>query len=210
MGGNPPVGYEIKDRKLVINKDGPKAALHLFERYKDTGCVSGLKKELDRSHVLSRKRRTAKGNSVGGGLQPWRAVRHTSKPIYIGKIRHKDKIYEGQHEAIIPEYLWNDVQELLKNGGAPIRGISKPQQTNLLKGILFDCDRGTRYSPVRAKKERRKPTVIISAKTFCNSVTIPKALCPACPRTNLNKKLAKLYAKMFPIFWILIDRKTTT
>lgn len=156
MGGNPPVGYEVKDRKLIVNKDEVKIALHLFQLYKEIECVSGLKKELDRNHILSRKRRTAKGSSVGGGRYSRGALYAIlQNPIYIGKIRHKDKTYEGQHEAIIPEDLWNEVQKLLKNGGGAERGTVKPKQENLLKGLLFDCD-GTRYSPVRAKKEEKK------------------------------------------------------
>ncbi len=123
--------------------------------------AQGIKKELDSNHVLSRKRRTTKGNSVGGGRYSRGALYAIlQNPIYIGKIRHKDKIYEGQHEAIIPEDLWNDVQELLKNGSGITRGISKPQQTNLLKGILFDCD-GTRYSPVRAHGQTRGPLLYL-------------------------------------------------
>src|SRR5690606_31536379 len=104
----------------------------------------------------SRKRRTAKGNSVGGGHYSRGALYAIlQNPVYIGKIRHKDKTYDGQHDAIIPEGLWNDVQELLKSGGGAKRGTLKPGQENLLKGLVFDCD-GTRYSPVRAKKGEQK------------------------------------------------------
>lgn len=156
MGGNPPVGYEVKERKLIVNREEVKAAQHLFERYKILGSVSNLKKELDIEAVKSRQRISKKGRIVGGSSYTRGALYAIlQNPIYIGKIRHKDKVYEGQHEAIIAEDLWNDVQELLRNGGGTMRGISKPQQTNLLKGILFDCD-GTRYSPVRAKKGEKK------------------------------------------------------
>lgn len=198
MGGNPPVGYEIKDRKLVVNKDEAKAALYLFERYKDTGCVSGLKKELDRNHILSRKRRTAKGKSVGGGRYSRGALYAIlQNPIYIGKIRHKDKIYEGQHEAIIPKELWNEVQELLKNGDNTTRGISKPQQTNLLQGILFDCD-GTRYSPVRAKKGDKKAYRYYISQNLLQFRDHPKAIMARLPAHELEQTIGKALRKDIP------------
>ncbi len=198
MGGNPPVGYEIKDRKLVVNKDEAKAAIYLFKRYKDTRCVSALKKELDSNQVLSRKRRTAKGNSVGGERYSRGALYAIlQNPIYIGKIRHKDKIYEGQHEAIIPEDLWNEVQELLKNGGGTTRGISKPQQTNLLKGILFDCD-GIRYSPVRAKKGEKKAYRYYISQNLLQFRDHPKGVMARMPAHELEQTIGKTIRKDVP------------
>jgi site-specific DNA recombinase len=198
MGGNPPVGYEIENRKLVVNKDEAQAALHLFERYKNTGCVSRLKKELDNNHVLSRKRRTAKGNSVGGGRYSRGALYAIlQNPIYIGKIRHKDKIYEGQHEAIIPEELWHKVQELLRNGGGTTRGISKPQQTNLLKGMLFDCD-GTRYSPVRAKKDDKKAYRYYISQNLLQFRDHPKGVMARLPAHELEQTIGKAVRKDVP------------
>lgn len=195
MGGNPPVGYEIKDRKLVVNENEAKDALYLFERYKDIGCVSGLKKELDSNHVLSRKRITAKGNSVGGGRYSRGALYAIlQNPIYIGKIRHKDEIYEGQHEAIIPEDLWNDVQGLLKNGGSAMRGISKPQQINLLKGILFDCG-GTRYSPVRAKKGDKKAYRYYISQSLLQFHDHPKGVMARLPAYELEQTIGKALRK---------------
>lgn len=195
MGGNPPVGYKIKNRKLIVDKEEAKSALHLFERYKYIRCVSGLKKELDNNHILSRKRRTAKGNSVGGGRYSRGALYAIlQNPTYIGKIRHKDKTYEGQHEAIIPEDLWNEVQELLKNGGNATRGISKPQQTNLLKGILFDCD-GTRYSPVRAKKGEKKAYRYYISQNLLQFRDHPKGIMARLPAHELEQTIGKAIQK---------------
>jgi site-specific DNA recombinase len=195
MGGNPPIGYEIKERKLVVNRDEAKSALHLFERYKNIGCVSGLIRELDSNDILSRKRRTAKGNSVGGARYSRGALYAIlQNPIYIGKIRHKDKTYEGQHEAIIQKDLWNEVQELLKNGGSTIRGISKSQQTNLLKGILFDCD-GTRYSPVRAKKGEKKAYRYYISQNLLQFRDHPKGIMARLPAHELEQTVGKAVHK---------------
>lgn len=195
MGGNPPVGYEIKDRRLVVNKDEAKIALHLFERYRALGCVSGLKKELDGNHILSRKRRTAKGNSVGGGRYSRGALYAIlQNPVYIGKIRHKEKTYDGQHNAIIPEDLWNDVQKLLKNGGGVQRGTVKPRLENLLKGLLFDCD-GTRYSPVRAKKGEKKAYRYYISQNLLQYRDHPKGVMARLPAYELEQTIGKAVQK---------------
>jgi site-specific DNA recombinase len=197
MGGNPPVGYEIKDRKLIINEDEAKTALHLFKRYKEIGCVSGLKKELDGNHILSRRRRTAKGNSVGGGRYSRGALYAIlQNPIYIGKIRHKDKTYDGQHGAIIPEELWNDVQETLKKGRGAERGTAKPKQENLLKGLLFDCN-GTRYSPVRAKKGEKKAYRYYISQNLLQFRDHPKGVMARLPAQELEQAIGKAVRKDF-------------
>lgn len=195
MGGNPPVGYEIKDRKLIVNNEEAKGALYLFERYKDLECVSGLKKELDSNHILSRKRRTAKGNSVGGGHYSRGALYAIlQNPIYIGKIRHKDKIYEGQHEAIVSEDLWNDVQNILQGGGGAGRGSTKPKQNNLLKGLLFDCD-GICYSPVRVKKEEKKAYRYYVSQNLLQYREHPKGVMSRLPAHELEQTIGKAVQK---------------
>ena len=153
MGGNPPIGYEINDRKLLINKEEAQTARYLFNTYLELGCVAKLKQKLDLTGIFSRKRKSKRGNVLGGKPYSRGALYSILKnPIYIGKIRHKDKIYDGQHEAIIPEDIWNAVQEKLKNQAVTTNKRQKSRETNLLKGLLFDSQ-GTPYSPVHTNKK---------------------------------------------------------
>ena len=39
MGGNPPLGYDIKDKKLVINEAEAQQVRHLFEKYLELQSV---------------------------------------------------------------------------------------------------------------------------------------------------------------------------
>ena len=54
-------------------------------------------------------------------------------PIYIGKIRHKARVWDGQHEAIIDEVTWQRVQELMRtNGTGAITDAKVQSQIDIL------------------------------------------------------------------------------
>lgn len=92
-------------------------------------------------------------NTVGGNPYSRGALYSILKnPIYIGKIRHKDQSYDGQHEAIIQQETWDGVQEKLLEQASTKCGHKKAVDLNLLKGLLFDSD-GTPYSPMSTKKK---------------------------------------------------------
>lgn len=147
MGGNPPIGYEVDNKKLLVNKSDAKIARQIFERYLEFGCVSKLKKYLDAHTITSKRRVSKRGNEVGGNPFSRGALYSLlQNPVYIGKIRHKTEEYEGTHEAIIPPEIWHKVQGRLQSQAAAQRGHKKAQDENLLKGLLFDQD-GTPYSP---------------------------------------------------------------
>src|SRR5260370_17565808 len=72
--------------------------------------------------------------------------------IYRGEIVHKGKSYPGEHEAIIDETLWNNVQAILSENRVD-RANGKPgNEPSLLTGILFDAQ-GARMSPTHANKK---------------------------------------------------------
>lgn len=75
-----------------------------------------------------------------------------------------------------------------------MRGISKPQQTNLLKGILFDCD-GTRYSPVRAKKGDKKAYRYYISQNLLQFRDHPKGVMARLPAYELEQTIGKALCK---------------
>src|SRR5215813_13731482 len=102
MGGLPPLGYDVKDRKLVINEREAETVRHIFRRYAAVGSVLALKEELDRDRVVS----TAGAKPLARGA----LYLMLQNRIYRGQIVHKDNCYPGEHAAIIDEALWNEVQ----------------------------------------------------------------------------------------------------
>jgi len=96
MGGRPPLGYDIKDRSLIINKEEAKQVNHIFGRYLVLGSVLKLAQELKRQQIHSKCWITQAGKRSGGNPFTRGALYSLlQNPIYIGKIRHKELITGG-------------------------------------------------------------------------------------------------------------------
>ncbi|MEC8067263.1 MAG: recombinase family protein [Pseudomonadota bacterium] len=156
MGGRPPFGFDIENRRLIINEeDAPKAKL-IFELYLKLGCVKKLKQELDKLDIKSRKRTSIKKGLEYGGKLLSRGTLYSllKNPAYIGKISHKGKIHEGDHPSIISDSLWKEVQSKLQDQSAP-REPENSKHKNLLTGIIFD-ENNTPYTPVFTVKKNKR------------------------------------------------------
>ena len=90
MGGFVPLGYNVRDRRIVVDEGEAEIVRYIFRRYQELGCVRLLKDDLDRRGVLS-KRRISKGGVESGGHPFSRGALYAllSNPIYVGEIRHK-------------------------------------------------------------------------------------------------------------------------
>ena len=100
MGGLPPLGYDVKDRKLVVNEREAETVRHIYRRYAVLGSVLALKEELDGDGVVSKARVDKYGRSTGGRpLARGALYLMLQNRIYRGEIVHKDNSYPGEHDA---------------------------------------------------------------------------------------------------------------
>ncbi|BFD47580.1 MAG: hypothetical protein DMENIID0003_06540 [Wolbachia endosymbiont of Sergentomyia squamirostris] len=144
MGGTLPLGYDVKDKELIINEKEAKIVGHIFERYLELRSMAELARELNREGY-----RTKAKSDIFKKATVRRIV---TNPIYVGKIRHYDKQYEGKHEAIIEEEKWQKAQELIKN--QPYRKAKYEEA--LLKGIIKCKSCGVNMTLTYAKKENKR------------------------------------------------------
>ena len=115
MGGNPPLGYDIIDRKLVINAPEAKLIEHIFTRFLVLASATHLAKELNNDGHPSKQFIAKTGKDIGGARFTKASLRRIlTNPIYVGKIRHKDKDFAGLHDAIIDQDLWDRAQATFK------------------------------------------------------------------------------------------------
>ncbi len=150
MGGPVPLGYELGDRKLVVNIQEAKTVRHLFRRYTELQSVPQLVDELAAQGYRTKIRPYKDGRQIGGVAFRTGALSQLLKnPIYTGRVRHKDKIYEGEHEAIIDQALFDEVQSIFTANRRDNALGKKSSNPSLLSGLITDPD-GRPMTPTHA------------------------------------------------------------
>ena len=166
MGGSPPVGYKIENRRLVINQKETNTAQHIFDRYLALGSVRALEEELEHGDIKSPVRVSLKGRTMGGVKFSRGALYAILKnSAYIGKISHKGKIHDGLHEGIIPLGIWEQVQTKLKD--QTVARTEKTKGRHMLQGLMYDTD-GIIYSPTFTKRHGKQYHYYISQNLLQN------------------------------------------
>ena len=127
MGGHPPLGYEVKDRKLVINESEAEMVRGFFRRFVECQSVTQMVRELAETQTLGKRGRPLDKQSV---------YRLLKNQIFIGKIVHHDEAYEGEHEGIIEQALWDQVHAIMASNDHYQPGRIRVQTEAVLKGII--------------------------------------------------------------------------
>ncbi|MEQ8743603.1 recombinase family protein [Parasphingorhabdus sp.] len=150
MGGPVPLGYELGDRRLIVNAREAETVRHLFQRYTELQSVPQLVDELAAQGYRTKIRHYKDGRQIGGVAFRTGALSQLLKnPIYTGKVRHKDKIYEGEHEAIINQSLFDEVQSIFAANRSDNALGKKSSNPSLLAGLITDPD-GRPMTPTHA------------------------------------------------------------
>ena len=119
MGGVPPLGYGVQDRKLVMIAGEADTVRLIFRRYAELGSVRSLKSELEARGIKSKSWASASGRLVGG--KPFsRGALYLmlQNRTYLGEIVHKGQFHPGEHTPIVDQPLWDAVQEQLAGNTA--------------------------------------------------------------------------------------------
>jgi DNA invertase Pin-like site-specific DNA recombinase len=176
MGGTVPLGYDAKDRKLVINEAEAKLVRHIFTRYAELGSVRLLQAELD-AHGHRSKRREGAGGLIAGDRPFSRGILYLilQNRLYRGELAHKGNVYPGQHEAIVEADLWTRVQETLTASRRDRKLAVGAKAPSLLAGLIFDSD-GNRMTPTHANKRGRRYRYYISTSHLDRRKAGPNAL----------------------------------
>ena len=169
MGGTVPLGYDFRDRRLVVNQAEAATVREIYARYLELGSVRLLKQELDRRGVLS-KRRVSKDGRQSGGWPFARGALYEllANPLYLGEIRHRKTRHPGQHEAIVERGLWEQVQRRLRERAVRHGARSTGTAPSPLAGKLFD-ENGEPLYACGASKGARRYRYYVSRKLIQSS-----------------------------------------
>lgn len=143
MGGVPPMGYEVEDRKLIVRDDEAANVRWIFERFIEIGSGTVLARELAERGVQTRR-----GNRIDKKF----LYRMLNNRTYIGEAVHKGQSYPGEHEAIIDRAVWDKVHAILQESPRKRAARTRADTPALLKGLLFGPD-GAAFSPTHTRKK---------------------------------------------------------
>src|SRR5690606_3237948 len=82
MGGYVPLGYDVRDRKLVINEEEAKTVRMIFERFVAIGSATRLARALAAEGVVNKR-----GRRIDKGF----LYKLINNRIYIGEAVHKGR-----------------------------------------------------------------------------------------------------------------------
>ena len=156
MGGVVPLGYDVVDRKLVVNEQEADTVRTLFELYRAHANTRIVKEEADRLGLRSKRREGDNSKRAGG--KPFTRG-HINKiltnRLYIGEITHKGASYPGAHRAIVDRDLWDAVQARLTKNAVTRRNGTNAKSPSLLTGFLHTAGGAPFASSHATKKGQR-------------------------------------------------------
>jgi DNA invertase Pin-like site-specific DNA recombinase len=158
MGGYVPLGYDVRDRKLIINEPQAATVRMIFKRFVAIGSATKLAKALVAEGV-----RTKSGRPVDKGY----IYRLLNSRVYLGEATHKGASYPGEHAPIIDRSLWDKVHSIMQTSPRLRAANARARTPALLKGLIF-TETGCAMTPAFTKKGTRQYRYYVSMDVIRN------------------------------------------
>ncbi len=159
QGGRPPLGYDVVTKKLVVNEPEAGQVRDAFEAFQRTGSLVETLDELTRRGIRTKSWITQKSRHIEGkpfGVHTLRRL--LSNVLYTGQQLVEGQPYRAEHDPIVEQELWNDVQRLIVTRKRGERRRKPKRSRAALQGLLkcgvcgagmlptYSAKRGRRYS----------------------------------------------------------------
>jgi recombinase len=145
MGGKVPLGYDFRDRKLVVNEAEAARVQRVFEIFAETGSGAETVRRLRDEGVAARSGRLLNKGDI---------YKLLNNRTYVGEVAHKGHIYAGENEAIVPRGIWDRTHAILQVSPRVRANRNRSQTPALLKGLIFGVD-GRALSPTHCRRRGR-------------------------------------------------------
>jgi DNA invertase Pin-like site-specific DNA recombinase len=173
MGGAVPFGYDVVDKALVVNIGEAASVQKIFAEYLAVGSVRKLSGTLAKAGSVSKQRTDRYGRIAGGGPFSRGALYNILRnATYVGKVRHKEDLHEGLHDAVIDDATWQRVQAQLANHGGKMTSANRQPAKRLLDGLLFDSQSRAMRTTYASKSVRQGAATRIKRYWYYTSTVL--------------------------------------
>ncbi len=180
-GGRPVLGYDVVDKRLVINAREAERVRAIFELYLGLGSLIPVVEELNRRHWTTKSWTNKAGTAVDGrSFTKTTLYGMLTNPLYLGRVRAGDDVVDGEHEAIIDERTWNGVQRALHSNrqAKPTAALVRDPRSSALLSGLVRCRCGSSMVHTYTKKGTRQYSYYVCSKA-------QKAGAASCPGSRV-------------------------
>jgi site-specific DNA recombinase len=183
-GGFPVLGYDV-DRtgnspRLVVNAREAARVREIFNLYLHLGALLPVVDELARRGWKNKECRTSKDEVRGGRpFDKCNLYALLRNPVYVGMVKHKSNVYPGEHEAIVEESVFKQVQNLMRKNARAGGPLIRNKYGAMLRGIIFckGCSRTMVHTFSRKGPKRYRyytcSAAIKAGRKACPSPSLP-------------------------------------
>jgi hypothetical protein len=160
MGGSVPLGYDVRERKLIVNEAEAAVVRRVFQGFLEIGSGTKLTRILLAEGVT-----TKRGKPINKGD----IYKLLNNCTYVGEASHKGKVFAGEHTAIISRELWDQVHVILVESPRARANKNRAQSPALLRGLIFGAD-GRAMSPTHTRRRGRLYRYYVSQSVLKETV----------------------------------------
>lgn len=167
MGGPVPLGYDVIDRKLVINRGEAEQIRYIMQRYLELRSLRALADELATTNHRTKLRPYRDGRVAGGVAFNRGGLAHLlANCVYVGEVRHKEETFPGAHDPIVDRTTWDAVQAALADKAPARQRRANIKNPSLLAGLVHD-GHGRPMAPSHTVKGTKRYRYYITREVEC-------------------------------------------
>jgi site-specific DNA recombinase len=195
MGGWPPLGYEVENRRLVAGEREATIVRRIFDCFAKTGSALAVARELNAAGEVTKQRPSGNG---GRGGKPWTkgaVYKVLANRVYLGEAVHKGVAYPGEHAAIVDQRTWDKAHAVMAEPAHRRGAATRAQVPALLKGLIFGPN-GRPMSPSHTRRRGRTYRYYVTREAIsegyetCPITSVPAADVERAVLDHIQKLLA--------------------
>jgi site-specific DNA recombinase len=183
--GKPVLGYDLvaapppfTGKRMVVNEREAAIVHAIFTAYLEHKSLLKVAQLCEQRGWRTKAWTTTNGRAVGGTRYGKPEIsRLLRNPLYVGKVPHHDKLYDGEHSAIVDVGIFEAVQQQLKVA-SQAGGSGQTTSANPLRGLVRckACNCSMNMSTVTRKG--KKKTSVHRYYVCANASKRGRAACP--------------------------------